>query len=227
MLLHVTAGCARSRTSRSATACTSSDRPRRRYRNRPGLRCCGPASCGERNVGAARSAARHSDLPRTAPPHTEVDGSRPSPEAAWSPPARRGLVWPNRWPPRPGPPTSGRRRHPHLRRRRGGAQAGGRPSRSTAVLHALDGGFIPAGPSGSPLRGLINVLPTGRNFYPSTPRRCRHGWHGRRAGRWPTRCSNATWPITVNIPARSVCRCGDQCHAHLRRRSPKSWPCSA
>jgi cobaltochelatase CobN len=40
----------------------------------------------------------------------------------------------------------------------------------TAVLHALDGGFVPAGPSGSPLRGLINVLPTGRNFYSVDPK---------------------------------------------------------
>jgi cobaltochelatase CobN len=40
----------------------------------------------------------------------------------------------------------------------------------TAVLHALDGGFVAAGPSGSPLRGLVNVLPTGRNFYTVDPR---------------------------------------------------------
>ena len=40
----------------------------------------------------------------------------------------------------------------------------------TNVLHALDGGFVPAGPSGSPLRGLVNVLPTGRNFYTVDPR---------------------------------------------------------
>ena len=39
-----------------------------------------------------------------------------------------------------------------------------------AVLHALEGGFVPAGPSGSPLRGLVNVLPTGRNFYTVDPR---------------------------------------------------------
>ncbi|MGZ4446545.1 MAG: cobaltochelatase subunit CobN [Nocardioides sp.] len=39
-----------------------------------------------------------------------------------------------------------------------------------AVLHALGGGFVPAGPSGSPLRGLVNVLPTGRNFYTVDPR---------------------------------------------------------
>jgi cobaltochelatase CobN len=39
-----------------------------------------------------------------------------------------------------------------------------------AVLHALDGGHVPSGPSGSPLRGLINVLPTGRNFYAVDPK---------------------------------------------------------
>ncbi|MGH3360404.1 MAG: cobaltochelatase subunit CobN, partial [Nocardioidaceae bacterium] len=39
-----------------------------------------------------------------------------------------------------------------------------------AVLNALDGRFIPAGPSGSPLRGLVNVLPTGRNFYTVDPK---------------------------------------------------------
>lgn len=39
-----------------------------------------------------------------------------------------------------------------------------------AVLHALQGGFVPASPSGSPLRGLVNVLPTGRNFYSVDPK---------------------------------------------------------
>ncbi|MFY1632060.1 cobaltochelatase subunit CobN [Solwaraspora sp. WMMB335] len=38
------------------------------------------------------------------------------------------------------------------------------------VRHALAGGYVPAGPSGSPLRGLINVLPTGRNFYSVDPK---------------------------------------------------------
>lgn len=38
------------------------------------------------------------------------------------------------------------------------------------VLHALNGGYVPAGPSGSPLRGLVNVLPTGRNFYSVDPK---------------------------------------------------------
>ncbi len=38
------------------------------------------------------------------------------------------------------------------------------------TLHALAGGYVPAGPSGSPLRGLVNVLPTGRNFYSVDPK---------------------------------------------------------
>ncbi|AKA04799.1 cobaltochelatase subunit CobN [Streptomyces noursei ZPM] len=38
------------------------------------------------------------------------------------------------------------------------------------AVHALNGGFVPAGPSGSPLRGLVNVLPTGRNFYSVDPK---------------------------------------------------------
>ena len=38
------------------------------------------------------------------------------------------------------------------------------------ILKALDGGYVPAGPSGSPTRGLVNVLPTGRNFYSVDPK---------------------------------------------------------
>jgi len=38
------------------------------------------------------------------------------------------------------------------------------------VLKALDGKYIPAGPSGSPTRGMVHVLPTGRNFYSLDPR---------------------------------------------------------
>ena len=38
------------------------------------------------------------------------------------------------------------------------------------LLRGLDGRFVPAGPSGSPTRGLPNVLPTGRNFYSVDPK---------------------------------------------------------
>ena len=40
----------------------------------------------------------------------------------------------------------------------------------TGVSRALTGHFIHPGPAGSPLRGLVNVLPTGRNFYSVDPR---------------------------------------------------------
>jgi cobaltochelatase CobN len=38
------------------------------------------------------------------------------------------------------------------------------------LLRALDGGYVPAGPSGAPTRGMAHVLPTGRNFYAIDPR---------------------------------------------------------
>jgi cobaltochelatase CobN len=44
------------------------------------------------------------------------------------------------------------------------------PDEVTNVLRALDGRFVPPGPSGSPTRGLVSVLPTGRNFYSVDPK---------------------------------------------------------
>jgi cobaltochelatase CobN len=38
------------------------------------------------------------------------------------------------------------------------------------VIAALHGRHVPAGPSGSPTRGRLDVLPTGRNFYSVDPR---------------------------------------------------------
>jgi cobaltochelatase CobN len=38
------------------------------------------------------------------------------------------------------------------------------------LLHALDGGHVPSGPSGAPTRGMAHVLPTGRNFYSVDPK---------------------------------------------------------
>ncbi len=40
----------------------------------------------------------------------------------------------------------------------------------TNALAALDGRFVPAGPSGAPTRGMGHVLPTGRNFYSVDPK---------------------------------------------------------
>ncbi|ALG15253.1 cobaltochelatase subunit CobN [Kibdelosporangium phytohabitans] len=73
------------------------------------------------------------------------------------------------------------------------------------VLHALDGGYIPAGPSGSPLRGLVNVLPTGRNFYSVDPKAVpsRLAWETGQAmadsllARY--REENGEWPPSVGL----------------------------
>ncbi len=41
---------------------------------------------------------------------------------------------------------------------------------TTHLLAALNGRYVPAGPSGAPTRGNAHVLPTGRNFYAVDPR---------------------------------------------------------
>ncbi|MEU2249949.1 cobaltochelatase subunit CobN [Streptomyces sp. NPDC019224] len=84
-----------------------------------------------------------------------------------------------------------------------------RLSRTTDELdhcvHALNGGFVPAGPSGSPLRGLVNVLPTGRNFYSVDPKAVpsRLAWETGQAladsllERF--RADNGDWPVSVGL----------------------------
>lgn len=41
----------------------------------------------------------------------------------------------------------------------------------TACLQALDGRFVPPGPSGAPSRGQAHILPSGRNFYSVDPQK--------------------------------------------------------
>ncbi|WP_374776445.1 cobaltochelatase subunit CobN [Streptomyces sp. NBC_01310] len=73
------------------------------------------------------------------------------------------------------------------------------------VVAALDGRFVPAGPSGSPLRGLVNVLPTGRNFYSVDPKAVpsRLAWETGQAlaesllTRYRT--DNGEWPPSVGL----------------------------
>ncbi|MFJ2110939.1 MULTISPECIES: cobaltochelatase subunit CobN [unclassified Streptomyces] len=74
-----------------------------------------------------------------------------------------------------------------------------------SVVHALNGGFVQAGPSGSPLRGLVNVLPTGRNFYSVDPKAVpsRLAWETGQAladsllERY--RSDNGAWPTSVGL----------------------------
>ncbi|MEU4601473.1 cobaltochelatase subunit CobN [Kribbella sp. NPDC023972] len=78
----------------------------------------------------------------------------------------------------------------------------------TNVLRALDGRFVEAGPSGSPTRGLVNVLPTGRNFYAVDPKAIpsRNAWdvgvaladsllarHKAETGQWPRSVGLTVW----------------------------------
>jgi cobaltochelatase CobN len=44
------------------------------------------------------------------------------------------------------------------------------PDEIGAVLAALDGRWVPPGPSGAPTRGMAHVLPSGRNFYSVDPK---------------------------------------------------------
>jgi cobaltochelatase CobN len=44
------------------------------------------------------------------------------------------------------------------------------PAEVANTLAALDGRYVPAGPSGAPTRGAAHVLPTGRNFYSVDPK---------------------------------------------------------
>ncbi|RXF73852.1 cobaltochelatase subunit CobN [Hansschlegelia zhihuaiae] len=76
------------------------------------------------------------------------------------------------------------------------------------LLRALDGRFVPPGPSGAPTRGRLDALPTGRNFFALDPRSapteaawrlgcaaadllCRR--HFQDNGEWPRRLAISAW----------------------------------
>ncbi|MGQ0773308.1 MAG: cobaltochelatase subunit CobN [Pseudonocardiales bacterium] len=84
----------------------------------------------------------------------------------------------------------------------------GTPAEITNVLRALEGRFVEPGPSGSPTRGLVSVLPTGRNFYSVDPKAIpsRNAFevgaaladsllarHHADAGTWPTSVGLTVW----------------------------------
>ena len=76
------------------------------------------------------------------------------------------------------------------------------------TLRALDGRYVPAGPSGAPTRGMAHVLPTGRNFYSVDPKTLptRAAWdvgrvladgvcqrHRAETGEWPASVGLVVW----------------------------------
>ena len=78
----------------------------------------------------------------------------------------------------------------------------------TNTLRALDGRYVPAGPSGAPTRGMAHVLPTGRNFYSVDPKTLptRAAWevgraladgvcqrHKQETGEWPASVGLVVW----------------------------------
>ena len=82
------------------------------------------------------------------------------------------------------------------------------PAERDGLLRALDGRFVPPGPSGAPSRGRTDVLPTGRNLYSVDPRAVptRTAWeigarmaedlvtrHAQDHGEWPRRIVLNLW----------------------------------
>ncbi|MGH8898530.1 MAG: cobaltochelatase subunit CobN [Egibacteraceae bacterium] len=76
------------------------------------------------------------------------------------------------------------------------------------LLDGLDGRYVPAGPSGSPTRGRVDVLPTGKNFYSVDPKGLPSelSWavgqrladdlcarYRRETGEWPTSIGIVVW----------------------------------
>ena len=115
-----------------------------------------------------------------------------------------------RWRPAGWDAGASRRRRSTDDRRRSQRCCGSRPPRwcrgwpaprdeIDQILHALDGGFIPAGPVGlAAARAWSTCCRPAATSTPSTPRRCRRGWPGRPVRRWPTRCWTATAPTTAS-----------------------------
>ncbi len=82
------------------------------------------------------------------------------------------------------------------------------PNEISNVLAALEGRWVPPGPSGAPTRGMAHVLPTGRNFYSVDPKALpsRLAWdvgvkladdvirrHLEEEGRYPERVGIVVW----------------------------------
>jgi cobaltochelatase CobN len=80
------------------------------------------------------------------------------------------------------------------------------------VLDALDGKYVPAGPSGAPTRGMAHVLPTGRNFYAIDPR---------------SMPSQSAWRVGQQLAAQLVERHLRETGVYPRRVGLSIWGTSA
>jgi cobaltochelatase CobN len=80
------------------------------------------------------------------------------------------------------------------------------------VLDALDGKYVPAGPSGAPTRGMAHVLPTGRNFYAVDPR---------------SMPSQSAWRVGQQLAAELIDRHVRETGAYPRRVGLSVWGTSA
>ena len=198
-----TAGCARSRTSRSATACTSWAKRRRARPNSIWCwRSCGPGSCSAASAPCP-VCARHWAWPRTA-----ATRAHPSTRRRRTARALVAALQATGWDPDAVPNLTDERgggRGAAVRRHRGGAATGrhrrrDRPdaARARRPVHRRPG------PSGSPLRGLVNVLPTGPELLLRRPQgRAVPAGLGNRVWPWRIRCWSAIAPTTAQWP-RSV-----------------------
>ncbi len=204
----------------------------------PGLR----ASLAE-HFGLWRRSCWPSRAPREGAGGTDGPGGRPGafgrrrdrPAGAGVPAVRAGMEA-RAWDTRPYRRWSRGAGHRTARRRRGaGVRLHGvvpRLARTTDeighILRALDGGYVPAGPSGSPTRGLVNVLPTGRNFYSVDPKAIpsRLSWEVGQSladsliqryltdtGAYPKSVGLTVWGTSAMPPRATT--------------SPRSWPCWA
>ena len=220
---------------------------------RDGLHVLGAAPAGD---GAGQPRARHPARPpdlgrvRACPACARRSAWTSRPRDGAAPDAARAEAkaapWSRRWSadatgtpaptsrggrPRVGRAVPGTREGP----RGAGFAARGRPPAAATtdelarVLHALNGGFVPAGPSGSPLRGLVNVLPTGRNFYSVDPKAIprRLAWETGQALA-DSLLERYRADTTASAPRRSGCRCGAPARcAPPATTSPRPWRCSA
>ncbi|GAA3035670.1 hypothetical protein GCM10020000_11450 [Streptomyces olivoverticillatus] len=96
------------------------------------------------------------------------------------------------------------------------------------AVHALNGGFVPAGPSGSPCAAWSTSCRPAATSTPSTRRPSPAAWPGRPARPSPTPSWSATARTTATGRSPSACPCGAPAPcAPPVTTWPRRWPCWA